>query len=104
MNVLDADELRSKLADTVLKGQQSVLIASAFISKPAYEWLELKARHLKKKILIGRFSPNDFYSGASSFSCLRMSLNDGWSLGINPKLHSKVTIIDDKKILQRIIN
>lgn len=98
MKILSATDLRLRLADAVEQGQQSILIASAFVSEPGYEWLKLKAEHIQSKILIGRFSPNDFQSGASSFSCLRMALNEGWKLGINPQLHSKVTIIDNKKI------
>lgn len=98
MDVLSSKDLRFKLTDAINQGQQSILIASAFVSKSGLEWLKPKTKHLQQKTLIGRFSPNDFYSGASSFVCLKMALDDGWLLGLNPKLHSKVTIIDDKKI------
>ena len=98
MEVLSSFALRSRLAEAVAEGQQSIMIASAYVSTAGYDWLNPKTKHLQNRMLIGRFSPTDFHSGASSFACLSMAINDGWKLGINPKLHSKVTIIDDTKI------
>lgn len=98
MDVLNTNTLRLKLTDALLNGQQSILIASAFISEVGYNWLKPKSEHIDNRTLIGRFSPTDFLTKASSVSCLRLALQDGWKLGINIKLHSKVTIIDDKKI------
>ena len=98
MYVLNTYRLRLKLADALLNGQHSILIASAFISEVGYNWLKPKSEHIDNRTLIGRFSPTDFLTKASSISCLRLALQDGWKLGINIKLHSKVTIIDDKKI------
>lgn len=98
MEILDSTNLRKRLADEISHGQQSITMASAFITDAGYSWLNPLANHLSKKLIIGRFAPSDFCFGASSFSVLARALDDGWKLGLSPNLHSKVTIVDSQKI------
>ena len=95
---LDSEKLRKQLSTSLIETKNSVLLASAFITSSGYNWLNNYTNHIQEKVIIGRFLPYDFIQNSSSFSILKQSLDNNWKIGIDTSLHSKVTIIDEKKI------
>lgn len=74
-------------------------IISAFVTMPAYNWLNTLLRESKPIInLVGRFTPQDFLAGASEFKAVRECMKNGFQVSALSNLHAKIYQIDNNII------
>lgn len=91
--IISGNELRKRLSEVIPK-VKSLAVISAYIKKPAIDWL---AQHVKPEcsvVLIGRLLPNDFFMGASDIAALKFSLSKGWTVKCLSALHAKIYLCD----------
>ena len=96
-NILSANELNEKLAK-ILPSCQSLVIISAYITKPAIDWLNQHIISPCSVILVGRLLPSDFSVGASNISALRAAISFGWTVKHLPALHAKIYLCNKELI------
>ena len=95
--IISGNTLKERLAEVIPKAK-SLTVISAYITKPAVDWL---AQHVGPEcsvVLIGRLLPNDFIVGASDMEALRVSLSNGWVVKCLTVLHAKIYLCDRSKI------
>lgn len=82
-----------------------LIIISAYVTMPAVRWLKHLITGSSPNItIIGRFSPRDFVSGASDFSCLEDCINSGIEIKALPNLHAKIYQIDSDYVFTGSLN
>ena len=96
-NIISGDILKERLSK-VIPEAKSLTVISAYITKPAIDWL---AQHVSQEcsvVLIGRLLPNDFIGGSSDIEALRISLSKGWMVKCLTVLHAKIYLCDRSKL------
>jgi len=95
--IISGNDLRKRLAE-VLPEAKSLTVISAYITKPAIDWL---GQHVKPEcsvLLIGRLVPNDFFVSASDMVAVRTALEKGWMVKCLSVLHAKIYLCDRSKM------
>lgn len=81
----------------LLKETKQIRIVSAYITSPAIQWLNKNLTHSNVRIL-GRFSPQDFLSGASDIRALEIAIQHGYEVFMLENLHAKIYELDKTTI------
>jgi hypothetical protein len=96
-NIISGNTLKERLSQ-VIPEAKFLTVVSAYITKPAIDWL---AQHVSlgcSVVLIGRLLPNDFIMGSSDIEALRISLLRGWAVKCLTALHAKIYLCDRSKL------
>jgi len=93
---MTSNQLTSNL-ETVIPNCKKLNIISAFVSKPAIEWLEEQIDN-SSVCIVGRFSPKDFIDGASNIDAVKRCILSGYTVKCLPNLHAKIYQIDENLI------
>lgn len=99
MAILFNNELKEQIKDKLNSVESSILILSAFVKLAALESLleEVQGRMLDITI-VSRWQLQDLVSGASDVNAYRFARQNGWQFLINPNLHYKIYLIDQKSL------
>ncbi|TMO90386.1 phospholipase D family protein [Pseudoalteromonas ruthenica] len=96
--------LRTEL-EKVLPSCEQLIVASAFVSFSGLQWLiDYLPQTNIKVIIIGRFLPTDFISGASDLCALREAIKNGYEVRALSNLHAKIYQIDNYLIFNGSAN
>jgi hypothetical protein len=95
--ILSGSMLREQLSK-IIPEVKSLIVISAFITKPAIDWLAHYVSQSCSVVLIGRLLPNDFIVGSSDIEALRASLLNDWNVKCLTGLHAKIYLCDRSKI------
>lgn len=91
--------------EAMLPKCKNLTIISAFVTQPAISWLGNLFDHQQSKVqIVGRFTPNDFISGASDINALRMALDRDYAIKALENLHAKIYQIDRDTIFNGSAN
>lgn len=96
--VLTSSEFRNALADQCKLSTRSVLIASAYITAPAMEWLLKQLAPGRDAVFIARWARRDLVCGASDFESYYLARSRGHEFLIDPTLHTKAYLFDDETV------
>ncbi|MBG9992228.1 phospholipase D-like domain-containing protein [Pseudoalteromonas sp. NZS37] len=103
-NLFSGDKLKTDL-EVVLPSCKKLVVASAFISKVGFEWMDsLITADCSNVSLIGRLTPSDFLSGASDFVTIKRAVQKGYHVKALLNLHAKIYQIDDDLIFNGSAN
>lgn len=80
-----------------LKDTTHIRIVSAYLTHPAINWLQQYTK-LNNIMILGRFRPIDFLSGASNISAIDSALDSGYKVYMLENLHAKIYQLDQKSI------
>jgi len=94
--LISGEELAEKMS-AQLKDTAHIRIVSAYLTYPAIQWLQRYTTHTNIMIL-GRFRPIDFLSGASNISAIEAALDRGYKVYMLENLHAKIYQLDQKSI------
>lgn len=85
--------------------ERSIFLASAYCTKKAFDGLNstLSAR-AGNKTLVVRWEPYDLLEGASDLEVYLSTKQFGWRLFINQRLHAKLAIIDNARVIMGSAN
>ncbi|MBT3511052.1 MAG: NgoFVII family restriction endonuclease [Nitrospina sp.] len=93
LKILSGNNLKERLSE-VIPEANSLTVVSAYITKPAVEWLVHHTSSNCSTVLIGRFSPNDLSMGSSDTASIRLALSKGWTVKCLSVLHAKIYLCD----------
>lgn len=93
-----ADKMSAQLNDTT-----QIRIVSAYLTYPAIEWLQKHTKH-NNVMILGRFRPIDFLSGASNIAAIEAALDSGYKIYMLENLHAKIYQLDQKSIFTGSVN
>ncbi len=99
MTIIFNNECRELLESQIKTAESSILVLSAFIKLKALRWLE---QNIKKGILVSivsRWQFQDLASAASDLEAYEYARDRGWFFAINNKMHYKIYLIDNEKLL-----
>lgn len=103
-NLFSGDKLKTDL-ELTLPSCKKLVVASAFISKVGFEWLNnLIQSNSTSTTLVGRLTPNDFFTGASDLETIKKAVNEGYTVKALSNLHAKIYQIDDDLIFNGSAN
>jgi PLD-like domain len=100
MAILFEDAFREELKSAVKGAEQSVTLLSAYIKIAALTWIDdcIGTKSLNISF-VARWRPNDLLSGASDLEVYEHARARGWKFGIDPSLHYKIYLVDDRVAL-----
>jgi len=75
-----------------------IKIISAFVTSPGVKWISHNKQINTPVVIVGRFSPMDLLSGASSFDAIQYALDNGYQVKALSNLHAKIYLFDNKKL------
>jgi phosphatidylserine/phosphatidylglycerophosphate/cardiolipin synthase-like enzyme len=97
--LLTGQELKEHIERGCEALQDKLTVYSAFITEPALRWL---IGHVPTGIdvrVVARWQARDLGYRSSDLSCYQLCRDRGWAFGIDLKLHSKVSVFDDERVL-----
>lgn len=95
--ILDALSLQKTIADE-LKNCSSAILCSAYITKIGAEWILKNLSQSGNIKVVGRFSPQDFTSGASDLEAIRLFINSRIQVSALNSLHAKLFLFDNSRL------
>jgi PLD-like domain len=100
MTILFEDAFREELKSAVKEAERSVTLLSAYIKIAALAWIDdcIGSKSLNMSF-VARWRPNDLLSGASDLEAYQHARTRGWRFGIDPSLHYKIYLVDDRVAL-----
>lgn len=85
--------------------ERSIFLASAYCTKKAFDGLNSAAPlNAEKKALVVRWEPYDLLEGASDLEVYLSAKQFGWRLYINQRLHGKIAVVDDARVIMGSAN
>jgi hypothetical protein len=100
MGILFEAAFREELKSSVKEAERSVTLLSAYIKIAALAWVDdcIGSKSLNISF-VARWRPNDLLSGASDLEAYEHARARGWKFGIDPSLHYKIYLVDDRVAL-----
>jgi len=96
--ILNGEELRKQL-ELILPNRNEIKIISAYVTKPAIEWLASVVQLQDIKItIVARVSVSDIVNLSTDLNALNLAISSGWTVRCLPNLHAKITLVDDREI------
>ncbi len=74
----------------------SLKMISAFVSSAGVSWLKSLQVEKQKTVIVGRFIPSDFVTGASDFLAIKQLVVEGYRVLALCNLHAKIYQIDNR--------
>lgn len=103
-HLISSTELTLEL-ESILPSSKRLTVVSAYVTQPAISWLSrLISENAPEVVVVGRFIPIDFISGASSLDALRNCINNGYQVKALSNLHAKIYQIDNDTIFNGSAN
>lgn len=101
-SLMTGEELTRRLS-ALLKSAHHIRVVTAYMTDGAIVWFGRYVQH-ERLMIVGRFSLQDFVSGASSISAVQSALSRGYCVSMLPQLHSKIYEIDSRYIFSGSAN
>ena len=100
MNITSGDHISRSIRKIASSATGPIYYASAFLRSAAFvrHFSELTEHHAKKTVVV-RWRLGDFISGASDLEAYPFARDLGWDFYINPYLHAKALLSDDRAII-----
>ncbi len=96
--LLSGDALSKSLAES-FNSCNRVIIISAYVTKPAIDWVESVIEGCEISItLVARISAADIMMKSTNLSALKKALELGWEVKRLPDLHAKITLVDESDL------
>jgi hypothetical protein len=95
--IFSGNALRDKLIESI-PSASNLTIISAYITTPAIEWIVEYIKPTCSVTVVGRLLPNDFISGGSDFTAVKLALSNGWDIRWLAALHAKIYLCDRDRI------
>ena len=93
---LEAHVVEQQMIASLKSTKETVFFAAAFCKAPVFERLAVEAKHVPKKSIIVRWSPEDLIRGVSDLEAYKVAKEHGWQFFINLRLHAKVYLFDNQ--------